>query len=163
VTLIEFSDFHCPFCRKVQPTLVELMARYGDRLRLVYKDMPLDNLHPQARATAEAARCAAEQGRFWEYHDKIYANAVDGSPAALQRFAQEAGLDAARFESCRASRKYQTGVQKDVQEGTLLGISGTPGFFINGRFVSGAQPIEVFTRIIDEELASGGNPQRSTR
>jgi protein-disulfide isomerase len=153
VTIVEFSDFHCPFCRRVQPVLTQVLQQYGARVRLVYKDMPIDGLHPQARGVAEAARCAADQGHFWEFHDKVYANAADGSDGTLQRFAQESGLDLARFASCRTSRRFQAEVEKDVQEGTALGISGTPGFFINGRFLSGAQPLETFTKIIDEELS----------
>jgi protein-disulfide isomerase len=154
VTIVEFSDFHCPFCRKVQPVLAELLSRYGDRVRLVYKDFPLDNLHPQARAAAEAARCAGDQEKFWEYHDRVYAGPSDGSPAALRAMAEEVGLDLAAFDECQSSRKYQAAVQKDLQEGAGLGITGTPGFFINGRFLSGAQPMEAFVRIIEEELAA---------
>jgi protein-disulfide isomerase len=160
VTVVEFSDFHCPFCRQVQPVLTQLLQKYNGRVRLVYKDMPLDALHGQARGVAEAGRCAAEQGRFWEFHDKVYANGPDGSAPTMQRLAQEAGVDVNKFESCRTSRKFQAGVEKDVQEGTELGINGTPGFFINGRFLSGAQPIEAFTRIIDQELASGAGATR---
>ena len=155
VTIVEFSDFHCPFCRQVQPVLLQIRQKYGYRIRLVYKDMPIDGLHPQARGVAEAARCAAEQGRFWEFHDKVYAGAPDGSAATLQRYAADAGVDLTQFEACRASRKHQAGVQRDVQEGTDLGITGTPGFFVNGRFLSGSQPLEVFSQIIDEELSPG--------
>ncbi len=153
VTLVEFSDFHCPFCRKVQPVLRQLLTRYDQKIRIVYKDLPIDSLHPGARAAAEAARCAGDQGRFWPYHDKLYNSPVDGSPATLRQFAQEVGADVAQFEACQSSRKYQAPVQKDALEAANLGITGTPGFFINGRFLSGAQPIETFVRIIDEELA----------
>jgi len=156
VTLVEFSDFHCPFCRQVQPVLLQLRQKYGNRVRIVYKDMPIDALHPQARSVAEAARCAADQGRFWEFHDKVYAGGPDGSAATLQRYATEAGVDLSQFEACRASRKHQAGVQRDVQEGADLGITGTPGFFINGRFLSGSQPLEAFAGLIDQELGAGG-------
>jgi len=155
VTLVEFSDFHCPFCRQVQPVLIQILQKYGTRVRLVYKDMPIDGLHPQARGVAEAARCAADQGRFWEFHDKVYANPPDGSAGRLQDYASQVGIDAQRFEACRSSRKHESGVQRDVQEGADLGITGTPAFFVNGRFLSGSQPFETFTRIIDEELATG--------
>lgn len=161
VTIVEFSDFHCPFCRKVQPVLVQLLSKYPDRVRIVYKDLPLDNLHPHARAAAEAARCAADQGKFWEFHDKLYAAGPDGSPETLKRFAQEVAVDVERFEACRSTRQHRAAVEKDVREGGNLGINGTPGFFINGRFLSGAQPVEAFARIIDEELAA--KPQPSTR
>jgi len=155
VTLVEFSDFHCPYCRQVQPILLQILQKYGTRVRLVYKDMPIDGLHPQARSVAEAARCAADQGRFWEFHDKVYANPPDGSAVRLQDYASQVGLDGQRFEDCRSSRKHQRDVQRDVQEGADLGITGTPAFFINGRFLSGAQPLETFTRMIDEELSAG--------
>jgi len=155
VTLVEFSDFHCPFCRQVQPVLLQVLQKYGRRVRLVYKDMPIDGLHPQARGVAEAARCAADEGRFWEFHDKVYANPPDGSAGRLQEYASQVGLDAQRFEACRSSRKYERDVQQDVQEGADLGITGTPAFFINGRFLSGAQPVETFSRMIDEELSAG--------
>lgn len=155
IQFVEFSDFHCPFCRRVQPTLTQLLAKYEGKIHFVYKDFPLDSLHPQARAAAEAARCAGEQKRFWEFHDKIYAGASDASPGTMQAYAEQTGLDATRFESCRTSRKYQAPVQSDVAEGTKLGINGTPGFFINGRFLSGAQPLEAFIKVIDEELEAG--------
>jgi protein-disulfide isomerase len=160
VTLVEFSDFHCPFCRQVQPILLQILQKYGTRVRLVYKDMPIDGLHPQARSVAEAARCAADQGRFWEFHDKVYANPPDGSAVRLQDYASQVGLDGQRFENCRSSRKYERDVQRDVQEGADLGITGTPAFFIDGRVLSGAQPLETFTRIIDEELSTGSTATR---
>ena len=152
IQLVEFSDFHCPFCKRVEPTLGQVLARYDGKIRFVYKDFPLDSLHPGARAAAEAARCAGEQGKFWEFHEKVYAGAADSSAATMQAYAQQVGLDAAKFEACRSSRKYQSEVQVDVAEGTKLGVNGTPGFFINGRFLSGAQPLEAFAKIIDEEL-----------
>ena len=100
VTIVEFSDFHCPFCRQVQPVLLQMLQKYGHRVRLVYKDMPIDGLHPQARGVAEAARCAADQGRFWEFHDKVYANPPDGSAVTLQRLRV-----AGRCSMWRASRR----------------------------------------------------------
>jgi protein-disulfide isomerase len=154
ITLVEFGDFHCPFCKRVQATLNEVMAKYKGQVRLVYKDMPLDSLHPQARAAAEAARCAGEQGKFWEFHDAIYAGGVDATGPTMQLYAKQVGLDAEKFEACRSARKYQAQVQADAVEGAKLGVSGTPAFFINGRFISGAQPLESFTKIIDEELAA---------
>jgi predicted DsbA family dithiol-disulfide isomerase len=154
IQLVEFSDFHCPFCKRVEPTIAQVLKKYEGKIRFVYKDFPLDSLHPQARAASEAARCAGDQGKFWEFHGKVYAGASDASPATMQAYAKELGLDAAAFETCRSSRKYQSQVQADVAEGMKFGVSGTPAFFINGRFLSGAQPLEAFTKIIDEELQS---------
>jgi predicted DsbA family dithiol-disulfide isomerase len=154
VTFVEFGDFHCPFCKRVQATITQVLAKYDGKIRMVYKDLPLDSLHPQARAAAEAARCAGEQGKFWEFHDKVYAGNPDASAPTLQLYAQQVGLDAAKFEACRRTRKFQAEVQKDAAEGAKLGVTGTPAFFINGRLLSGAQPLDAFTKIIDEELAS---------
>ena len=152
IQLVEFSDFHCPFCKRVEPTIAEVLKKYDGKIRFIYKDFPLDSLHPQARAASEAARCAGEQGKFWEFHSKIYAGASDASAATMQAYAKDVGLDAAAFETCRSNRKHQARVQADVAEGTKFGVSGTPAFFINGRFLSGAQPLEAFSKIIDEEL-----------
>lgn len=153
VTLVEYSDFHCPFCKRVQPTIASVLEKYGSKIRIVYKDFPLDSLHPQARAAAEAARCAGEQGKFWEFHDKVYAGDSDATPPTMKLYAQQVGLDVSTFESCVSTRKYQAQVQQDVVEGSKLGVTGTPGFFVNGRFLSGAQPLAAFTKLIDEELA----------
>ena len=154
VTIVEFSDFHCPFCRKVQPVLEDLRARYGERIRMVYRDFPLDNLHAQARAAAEASHCAAEQGKFWEFHDRLFRNDPDTSQSALNRMAREAGLDINAFGICIASGKYRESVQASALEGTRLGVTGTPTFFINGRILVGAQPLDAFAAMIDEELAA---------
>lgn len=153
VTIVEFQDFHCPFCKRVQATIGELLARYGDKVKVVHRDFPLDNLHPQARRGHEAARCANEQGKFWAYHDKLYENAPRATPDQLTAYAREVGLDLPAFEQCLASGKYRAAVQKDVEEGQRLGVTGTPSFFINGRQLTGAQPLEAFARAIDEELA----------
>jgi protein-disulfide isomerase len=153
VTLVEFSDFHCPFCKQSQATLKQLLARYPDKVKLVYRDFPLDQLHPGARAAAEAARCARDQGKFWEYHDILFAQAAQSGPDALRGDAQQAGLDVAAFDRCVASGAHRAGVERDVEDGTKLGITGTPAFFVNGRPVMGAQPLEAFARVIDEELA----------
>lgn len=156
VTIVEFSDFHCPFCRKAQPVLNDLRAKYGEKVRFVYRDFPLDNLHPQARAAAEAASCATEQGKFWELHDRLFQGDPDSSRATLNRIAKEIGMDVAAFEACSSSGKYKTSVQASAQEGAKLGITGTPTFFVNGRMLVGAQPLDSFVRIIDEELAQAG-------
>ncbi|HXZ44739.1 MAG TPA: thioredoxin domain-containing protein [archaeon] len=153
VTVVEFTDFHCPFCKQVQPTLDQLLTKYAGKVKLVYRDFPIDQLHPQARRAHEAARCANDQGKFWPYHDRLYATAPKGSPEDLKTYAQEVGLNLPAFEQCFNSRKYQAAVQQDEDAGVRAGVTGTPAFFINGRLLSGAQPLESFARLIDEELA----------
>ena len=153
VTIVEFSDFHCPFCRKVQPVLDQVRAKYGNKIKLVFRDFPLDSLHPQATVVSQAARCATEQGKFWEFHDQVFANGPDATPATLDRFAKNAGMDLATFNACRASGKYATAIAASLQEGTRLGITGTPTFFVNGRIFVGALPFEEFVKVIDAELA----------
>lgn len=153
VTIVKFEDFQCPFCKQVQPTIAEILSRYNGKIRIVHKDLPLDAIHPQARQAAEAARCAGEQGQFWSYHDKLYANSPKANPEDLKSYAREVGLDLGSFERCLTSGKYKAVVQKDLSEGTQLGITGTPAFFINGREISGSQPLQVFAAMIDEELA----------
>jgi protein-disulfide isomerase len=152
VTVVEFSDFHCPFCKRVQPTLTQLLSKYPNDVRLVYKHMPLDQLHPQARRAAEASWCAQQQGKFWEYHDLLYAGEPAGSEPALSALAGRAGLDPSTYQQCMASGKAAAEVQKQVEEGAKYGINGTPGFFVNGRFLNGAVPLETFVQVVEEEL-----------
>ena len=152
VTIVKFEDFQCPYCKTVQGTFPELLKRYDGKIRLVHKDLPLDAIHPQARQAAEAARCAGEQGKFWEYHDKLYANSPKAGVEELKSYAKEVGLNAVSFDQCYGSGKFRAAVQKDLNDGAQLGLTGTPTFFINGREISGAQPVEAFAAIIDEEL-----------
>jgi len=153
VTIVEFSDFHCPFCKRVQTTLTQLIDHYTGKIKLVYRDFPLGQLHPQASRAAEAARCAQDQGRFWEYHDALFQQAPKAGEEDLKHYANEVGLDAETFASCLFQSVHHEAVQRDLDEGTRLGVSGTPAFFINGRFLNGAQPLEKFVQIIEEELA----------
>lgn len=153
VTLIEFSDFQCPFCLRVAPTLKQIRAKYGDKVRIVWKDFPLTQIHPEAFKAGEAGHCAAEQGKFWEFHDAVYANQQAMQPDDLKRYAANVGVDAAKFNACLDTSKHAEIVRNGVVEGTRLGIDSTPTVFINGRRVSGAQPYEVFAGIIDEELS----------
>ena len=152
VTIVEFSDFQCPYCKRVLPTLAELRSRYGAKIKLVFRDFPLDSIHPLARRAAEAARCANDQGKFWDYHDILFRNAPNANPHQLKEYAEKVGLDGTNFEQCLARGTHAAGVQKDLDEGLRLGVTGTPAFFINGQFLSGAQPLERFVRLIDEEL-----------
>ncbi len=154
VTIVKFEDFQCPFCKQVQPTFKELLTRYNGKVRLVHKDFPLESIHPQARQAAEAARCAYEQGKFWEYHDTLYANSPKASADDLKSYAQQIGLNVDSFDRCFASRKYKAVVQQDLNQGIQLGLTGTPTFFFNGREISGNQPLTAFEAIIDQELAS---------
>jgi len=152
VTLVKFEDFDCPYCKEAQRTLGEIAARYGEDVRLVHKDYPIDALHPQARRAHLAARCAHEQGKFWAYHDALYAAASKTSPDDLKGFAQRAGLELGQFDACVSSGKHGAAIDADIAEGSHAGVTGTPAFFINGRMIGGAQPLEAFVRVIDEEL-----------
>lgn len=152
VTIVKFEDFQCPFCKQAQPALGEVISRYDGKIRLVHKDLPLDSIHPQARQAAEAARCAGDQGKFWNYHDVLYANSPKAGLEDLKSYAKATELDLGSFGQCLSSGKYKTAVDTDSREGARLGLTGTPAFFINGRELSGAQPLEVFAQIIDEEL-----------
>jgi protein-disulfide isomerase len=163
VTIVEFSDFHCPFCKRVQPSLNELLSRYDGKVKHVFRDFPLDNLHPQARAAAEAANCAADQGKFWEYHDLLFAQAPKASPDDLKDYARTVGLNTEKFDSCVFQSTHHDAVQRDIDEATRVGMTGTPGFFVNGRFINGAQPTEKFVQIIDDELAGAESSTVSMR
>jgi len=153
IEMIEFSDFQCPFCLKANPTVNQVLSAYGDRIRFVYRHYPLPN-HPNARPAAEAAQCANEQGKFWPYHDQLFARGGRLSDAELKTAAGEVGLDAAAFDRCVATHKYKADVDADIAAGDEAGVTGTPAFYINGRMLTGAQPFETFKRVIDEELAA---------
>jgi len=127
------------------------------KIRLVHKDLPLDTIQPQARQAAEAARCADEQGKFWSYHDVLYANSPKASRENLNNYAKQVGLDVSAFDQCLGSGKFKTVVQRDLLDGAQLGATGTPTVFINGREISGNQPLEAFTAILDEELGQAKN------
>jgi len=157
VTIVEFSDFQCPFCQRVEPTLKQVREKYGDKVRLVWKDFPLTQIHPQAFKAGEAAHCAGDQGKYWEYHDRLFANQQALQPADLKKHAADLGMDAAAFGSCLDSSKYGERVRDGVAEGSRLGVNSTPTIFINGRRFSGAQPYEVFVAAIDEELGRAAN------
>ncbi len=159
VTIVEFGDYQCPYCQRVQATLAELFKKYDGSLRLAFRDFPLRSVHPQAQPSAEAARCAAEQGKFWEYHDLLYQNQNSLSPATYTKLAAELSLDAGRFDACVASGRYRAQIDEDMQIGEQLGVNATPVFFINGILVSGALPAANFERVIDQELAAQSRPR----
>jgi len=155
VTIVEWSDFQCPFCGRVNPTLRRVEAAYGDRVALVFKHLPLP-MHPGAPAAHAAAEAAHRQGRFWEMHDRIFSNPRDVNPETLARYAGEIGLDVPRFREDSQSAAIRARIRSDAEEAEKLGVTGTPSFFVNGRFLSGAQPYESFKRLIDEELKGPG-------
>jgi protein-disulfide isomerase len=151
IEIIEFSDFQCPFCQRANPTVDQVLKTYGDRVRFVYRHFPLGN-HPAARPAAEASQCAAEQGKFWEYHDTLFANPSRLADADLKQHAAGLGLDTKQFNACVDTHKYKAQVDADMEAGEEAGVNGTPAFFVNGRMLSGAQPFDAFKRVIDEEL-----------
>ncbi|MGH7845298.1 MAG: thioredoxin domain-containing protein [Candidatus Binatia bacterium] len=152
VTIVEFSDFQCPFCQKSQQILKKIRETYGDRVRLVYRDFPIPEIHPQATKAAVAARCAGEQGKFWPYHDMLFSNQQRLDQADLIRYARDLGLSAPQFEQCLSTDRFAGAVADDIAEARSLGLSSTPMFFVNGRILIGAQPFENFQKIIEREL-----------
>jgi protein-disulfide isomerase len=163
VMIVEFSDYQCPYCHSVEPTVKELLTKYGDKVSLAYRDFPLTAIHSQAMIAAEASRCALEQGKFWEYHDQLF-TASKLEKDDLIEYARNLKLDDKQFGSCLSSEKYKADIEKDEQEGRKAGVNGTPGFFINGVALSGAQAKDAFTRVIDDELARASNrPTASIR
>jgi len=151
VTIVEFSDFQCPYCQKSVATLKELRRLYGDKIRVVYRDYPGPN-HPQAASAAEAAQCAGDQGKFWEYHDALFDHQATGTGWDYEALARELGLQAGDFSTCLSTGRYREEVRKDLRDGLALGIASTPTFFINGRPLVGAQPLTEFSRLIDPLL-----------
>ena len=160
ITIVEFSDFQCPFCGRAEPTLKQVREKYGDKVRLIYMDFPL-GIHDHAIDAASAGRCAGEQGKFWEFHDAMFADQSKLKPDDLKGDAKKLGLDSAKFNECFDKGKYKAGIESDLAQGHDLGIDGTPAFFINGRPLNGAQPFERFAQTIDEELASGQKQARA--
>ncbi len=154
LTVVVFSDFQCPYCRAVQPTLKALLAKYPSRVNLSYRDLPLREIHPQAQASAEAARCAGEQGRFWEFHDLLLDNPSKLGRPGFVEHAAALKLDPARFEACLSSGKFASLIEQDRQLGQRAGVTGTPGFVINGAVLSGNLPLSAFERAVDAELAA---------
>lgn len=152
ITIIEFSDFQCPFCKKTRPTIQQIMDTYKGKVHYVFRDFPL-SFHKQARKASEAANCSNEQGKYWEYNSKLWENQGDLEPEKLKEYAKALGLNEKKFVSCLDSGKYAEEIDKDIADGSKAGVSGTPAYFINGIFVSGAQPFDKFQEIIDEELA----------
>jgi protein-disulfide isomerase len=162
VTIVEFADFQCPFCSRVQPALKDVLARYQGKVKLAYRDFPLSQIHQHAEMAAEASHCALTQGKYWEMNDAMFADQSNLEEAALVKTAASLGMDQNSFSSCLKSGKYKTAVQQDFDAGSQAGVNATPTFFINGEFLSGAQSDADFTKIIDRQLSALGGtaPQR---
>jgi len=152
VQLVEFADFECPYCIKVQPVLLKLKEEFGDRVSLVYKDLPLP-MHAHAEKAAEAARCARAQDKFWPYHDRLFTSAQIDVPQ-LKQLASDMGLDTAKFNTCLDSGSQAAAVQKDAAEAQKIGLSATPSFFLNGHFITGAMGYDDLRRMVLHELST---------
>ncbi len=151
LTIVEFADFGCPYSREASLTMRELSLKYPEKIRYIYRDFPIADLHPIAQKAAEAGECAAEQGQFWQYHDKLFANQSDLSQQRLSEFASELGLNVSTFELCLNSGRKRGEVLEDYQTGLDAGVRGTPVFFLNGTKVEGAVPKDLFERVITYE------------
>ncbi|MDP3238692.1 MAG: DsbA family protein [Myxococcales bacterium] len=151
VTIVEFADFQCPYCSKASDVVKKVAAEYPGQVRIVFRHFPLAN-HPLAPRAAEASACANEQGKFWEYHDHLFANPRELEETALKAHAVTLGLDVKPFVDCLESGRMKAVVDKDKKDGEALGVNGTPAFFVNGLPMAGAQPEEAFRRAIDREL-----------
>ncbi len=156
VVMVEFSDFKCTFCRGFNSTIERILKDYGDDVRLVYRQFPLAEIHPEAPKASEASLCADEQGKFWEMHDSLFQHQDKMSVPDLKASAATLGLDTAAFNSCLDSGKYAGKIREDIRDAVRAGVSGTPATFINGRFVSGARSYEDVAAIINDELKRKG-------
>ena len=153
VTVVEFSDFQCQYCREGAQRLKELNQKYGNKIKIVFKNFPL-SFHNHANIAAQAGFCAQDQGNdsFWKMHDKMFQDQKKLDKASLLASAKEIGLKMQEFTSCLESGKHKAKVESDVKEGEKLGLRSTPTFFVNGKLVKGLQPMEYFSELIDEEL-----------
>jgi protein-disulfide isomerase len=150
VQLVEFADYECPYCKKVHPELKKLHDEYGDKLAVAFKDFPLP-MHAHSEKAAEAARCAGDQGKFWEFHDVLFSGGGLEVPQ-LKEYARNLKLDTGRFDKCLDSGEETAAVRKDFAQGTKLGLTGTPSFFINGHFLSGAVDYKTLRATVDQQL-----------
>ncbi len=155
VTFVEFSDFQCPYCKRAEPIVQGLLAEYKDNVRFVYCDYPLA-MHQRAKPASLAARCAEDQKKYWEFHQNLMNVAGDLSDDDLKKRAGAVGLDAAAFSACYDGKKHEAEVQSSFERGTELGVTGTPTFFVNGRMLVGARPVDEFRDVIDDELVRKG-------
>ena len=152
VTIVEFSDFECPYCVKAEETVQEVLKTYEGKVRLVYRDFPLP-FHPHAQKAAEAAHCAGDQGKYWDMHSALFSNQQALGAEDLKSHAKKLGLDSGKFDKCLDSGEKAALVEENKKAGAEVGVSGTPAFFVNGILISGAQPFSEFKSINDKELA----------
>jgi len=153
ITMIEFTDFLCPYCLQAYTTVKNLLKKYDGKVKLAFRDLPLRGTDAQGPGPADAARCAGEQGKFWEYHDLLFENQDDVGGSVFREYAEELRLNLDQFNSCMDTEKYREPIQTDFREGLSLAIPGTPFFYINGIPLNGARPQPEFEEIIDAELA----------
>jgi protein-disulfide isomerase len=159
VTIVEFSDFECPFCGRFTPVLQRVLAAYPTQVRLIFRNFPLRSVHQNAEKAAEAAACAAVQGKFWEMHDVLFAEQNSLSLGALKEKAKRIGLDTQAFDDCLDSGEGTRAVDQDGEAGVELGLSSTPTSFINGRYVNAALSFEELSALIDDELQRAAAPR----
>ena len=155
VTIVEFTDYQCPFCHRAQATIDQVMSTYAGKVQLVHRDFPLEG-HPQAFPAARASRCAGEQGKFWDYHRSLMAAPGPMDEADLQSRAASLKLDPGAFATCLASGRFDAAIQESTEAGIKAGVDSTPAYFINGRLIIGARPFEAFKDVIDAELGRSG-------
>ena len=152
VTIIEYSDFECPYCGTVEPTIRQIVGDYAGRVKLYFRHYPL-SIHKYAQKASEAAECAGDQGKFWEMHDKMFANQEALDVASLKSYAAAVGVNVDKFASCLSSGMKAAAVKADLAEGQSKGVEGTPSFFINGKLLVGAQPYDKFKEAVEAALA----------
>jgi protein-disulfide isomerase len=153
VTIVEFSDYQCPFCKRAEGSMKQVLAQYPEQVRLVYRHFPLDG-HKDARPAAEAAACADEQGKFWDYHKLVFESSPTLDAKKLRQLAEQTKVDLKAFDACLADGRQKAKVQADLEAGQAVGVTGTPAFFVNGIPLSGARPPEEFAKLIDREIAT---------
>lgn len=153
ITIVEFTDYECPFCGRVRPTITQILDKYKDQVRYVLRDYPLP-FHGNAKKAAEGAHCAGDQDKYWELSKLLFQNQRALTVSELKKYAQTVGLNQAKFDKCLDSGKHAKKVDENQAYGAKVGVNGTPAFFVNGIALSGAQPIGAFVEIIDAELAN---------
>jgi protein-disulfide isomerase len=157
IVIAEFSDFQCPFCSRVGPTIKQIQDVYGDKVKVIWKNLPL-SFHPNAMPSALAAMAANDQGKYWEFHDKLFADQKNQKREDFIKYAKELNLDVAKFTAAFDSGKHKGRIEADAAEAAKLGVTGTPAFFVNGRFLNGAKPFAAFAELINAELQKQGIP-----